>query len=141
VRRARAARPWSIRLFALLFTLQAATAFVQAITHLPETQAVLEAGTGWPLDRDWAIVITSARFTIALIPVALVWFAASRFARWLVLAMALGKLLMALASLTAMAPGETSSPLWLGALALSLGGAALLLTPSASRWFARPPRL
>jgi len=114
---------------------------VQAITHLPEAQAALEAGTGWPLDRDWAIVITSARLTIALIPVALVWLTASRIARWLVLAMALGKLLMAPANLAAMAPGETVSPLLLGALALSLGGAALLLTPSASRWFAPSRRL
>jgi hypothetical protein len=140
VRWGAAPRPWSIRLFALLFTIQAATAFVQAITHLAETQAVLEAGTGWLIDRDWTIVITSARLTIALIPIALVWFAASRFARWLVLALALGKLLMAPAHFAAMAPGEAVSPLWLGALALSLGGAALLFTPSAARWFARSRR-
>jgi hypothetical protein len=113
---------------------------VQAITHLTETQATLQAGTGWPIDRDWTIVITSARLTIALIPVALVWFAASRLARWLVLAMALGKLLTVPTNLAAMSPGETVSPLWLGALLLSLGGAALLFTPSAARWFAGPRR-
>jgi hypothetical protein len=138
VRRTKAPRPWPILLFALLFTIQAGAAFVQAIAHLAETQAMLEAVISSPLDRDWTIVISSARLTIALIPVALVWFVASRVARWFVLAMALGKLVMASVNLAAMAPGETVSPLWLAALALLLAGAALLFTPSAARWFARP---
>jgi len=136
MRRAKTPRPWPIRLFAVLFTTQALWAFAMAITHLPETQATLEAGFGWPLGRDWTIIVTNARLTIALIPVALVWFAASRLARWLVLAMAVGKVVAAPANLASMAPGEAISPFWLGALALSLAGAALLFTRPAARWFA-----
>ena len=125
MRLAKGPRPWPVRLFALAFTAQALATFWHTITDLPQAQAAL--GASFPavgFDRDLTIVATSAQLTIALIPVALIWFAASRLARWLVVAFALAKLMTA--------PDDLLS------LLLTLGGAALLLTPAAARWFARP---
>jgi len=138
VRLAKGPRPWAVRLFALAFLAQALAIFWHDITHLAQTQAALAAGMpGIAMDRDLTIITVSARLTIALIPVALVWLVASRLARWLIVAFALGKLLMMPYNLGTTVPGDAIAPLWLGSLLLSLAGAALLLTPGAGRWFAR----
>ena len=136
MRLARGPRPWAIRLFALLFVGQAIGSFWQNLTHLAATQAMIALiAPEWPHDSDAAIVYVSARLTIALIPVALVWLLASRIARWLVLALALGKLVMLPLNLSWLPAGEAPSPLWLASQFLSVLGAGLLLTPAAARWF------
>jgi hypothetical protein len=127
-----------VRLFAFAFIAQALATFWHDITHLAQAQATL--ATDIPaidFDRDLTIVAVSARLTIALIPVALVWLVASRVARWLVVAFALGKLVMAARDLVLAGPGDTFTPLWLAPLLLTLASAALLLTPGAARWFSR----
>ena len=137
----RGPRPWSIQMFALAFTVQAIATFGQDITHLAQTKASLAATfPDIAFDRDLTIITTSARLSIALIPVAMVWFLASRLARWLIVMLALGKTLMTLNITMFSVPHELVTPLAFGSLLLSLGGAALLLTPGATRWFAHRPR-
>lgn len=134
--RAQGPRPWSIRLFALLFLAQALLGFVHQITHLPDIQAWLAAITpSLAIDRDMTIVVTCARLTIALVPVALVWFLASRVACWLVVAMMVLRLISIPGSLAELAPGEAAAPLWIASLILALAGTALLFTGSSARWF------
>ena len=127
-----------MRLFALAFLTQACITFAYDITHIHLVRDDLAAA--FPpvaFDRDLAIVVTNARLTIALIPVALVWFAASRIARWLVVLFAFGKLAVALYGLGIEGPGGSGALVSLFAVGLAFAGAALLLTPGAARWFAR----
>lgn len=90
---------------------------------------------GWT--RDHAIVALSARLSIALIPIAMIWLRAIRFARWMVLALALSKLAGAPAVAATYGRGEALDPVWASTLGLSLTAAALLFAPGANRWFAR----
>ena len=133
---ARGPRPWPIRLFAAAFVAQALLSFGWEMAHRSGVAAwMLEYGNV-ALNDDGAIVAVSVRLTIALIPVALVWFFASRFARWMVVVMALGRLAVSL-RVTISSSGAADPTLFI-AQALALIGAALLFSPSARRWFAKP---
>ena len=83
---------------------------------------------------DMPIVLASARLTIALIPIALVWFMANPVARWMVAGLALVRLASAPWS---MQSGD-AAPAWpeLAALACALIAVGLLVTRRASHWFA-----
>ena len=133
---ARGPRPWPIRLFAAAFVAQALLSFGWEMAHRSGVAAwMLEYGNV-ALNDDGAIVAVSVRLTIALIPVALVWFFASRFARWMVVVMALGRLAVSLR--VTISSGGVADPTLFIAQALALIGAALLFSPSARRWFAKP---
>ncbi|WP_126665490.1 hypothetical protein [Croceibacterium ferulae] len=121
--------PWPIRAFAVLFVVQGLIAFAVAMADVPRAQA------GWAatfpdltVTRDFAIVASSARLSIVLIPVALAWWRRARLVRWLVPAMVALRLLLARSGMPAAE--------WL-TLALALAAAACLFTPGARRWFAR----
>lgn len=88
---------------------------------------------GWT--RDHAIVALSARLSIALIPIAMIWLRAIRFARWMVLALALSKLAGIPAVVVAYGRGDALDPIWVATLGLSLVAAALLFAPGSNRWF------
>lgn len=134
-------RPLAIRLFAAMFLAQAALALGAGLADIAGYRDYLAANIPrLAFDRDLAIVVMSARFTIALIPVALVWFLASRFARWMVAVLAVGKLINLPAAWAMLADGLWLSPLWLAGMLLGLCGAALLFTPGARPWFARGGR-
>ena len=131
-------RPWPIRLFTAAFVMQALLSFWWEMTHRAGVAAMLLERGGLPLDDDGTIVAISVRLTIALIPVALVWFFASPFARWMVVAMALVRLVLNLPeTIENVLSGEPIRPIFIAAQALALLGAALLFTPSARRWFAK----
>ncbi|MXO88537.1 hypothetical protein [Alteraurantiacibacter aestuarii] len=118
--------------------LQALLAFVWEISHREEVAISVLAGSGVALTDDWVIVITSARLSIALIPVLLVWFLASRFARWMVTVLAIGRLINmpAIVGLLLQSDGATFYPVtFLGAQALALFAAGMLFTPQARNWF------
>jgi hypothetical protein len=115
----------------MLFLLQAAISFWHQMSDLAATQAMLAASIPQvPVDRDLAIIVTSARLTIALIPVALIWFLGARFARILVLLFVAGRLLTI--------PDAPSLP-EVASLVLATVAAAILLPPGASRWFRKHP--
>ena len=131
-------RPLPIRLFAAAFVAQALMTFSWELAHRGDVAAWLLEYANLPLNDDGAIVAISVRLTIALIPPALVWFFASRFARWMVVVMALGRLAVNLPALSAaISSGWEARPTFLIAQLLALTGAALLFTPSARRWFAQ----
>jgi hypothetical protein len=131
-------RPMSINVFAAAFLAAALIAFVDGMRDLPAFQNTMSQNVPeivWT--RDAAIVTLSARLSIALIPIAMVWLSAVRFARWLVTVMALVKFL----GLLFVAPDLPRlifvQPLWLPAQLLSLGAVIMLFTPASNRWFAR----
>jgi len=128
-------RPFAVRAFAVLFLLQAAAAFWHQMSDLPATEALLAARIPQlAFDRDAAIVVTCARLTIALIPVALIWFFGSRLARILVLLFVALRLLDVPVVLDLAKNGEVLFP---ASLTLAIGAAMLLLSPSAAGWFQR----
>lgn len=105
-----------------------------ALFDLPAQEEFLRSlGLGLDWNRDWTIVTSSAWFTIELIPIALVWLAASRFARGFIACMAgLKAVLMAinltmLYALPAVAIGQL----------VALSAVVLLFTPGANEWFAK----
>lgn len=85
--------------------------------------------------RDLTIVVVSARLSIALIPVALVWFFAARFARWMIALLALGKLINLPGMFALSAYSSGTFALQSASMALALIAAALLFTPKANEWF------
>ncbi len=132
------ARPLSINMFAAAFLAAALIAFLDGLWDIPAMQTLLRGslrGIAW--SRDAVIVTLSARFSIVLIPIALVWLRASNFARWMVTVLALGKLIIAPDGIAAMANGGAVDTAWLTALALSLLAAVMLFTPASNRWFAQ----
>jgi hypothetical protein len=132
------ARPLTINIFAAAFLAAAVIALVDGLGDIPAIRALLTESLfdiSW--SRDAVIVALSARFSIALIPVALVWLSAVRFARWMVTVMALGKLLNLPEGLAAIANGGAIDTAWLTALVLGLLAVAMLFTPASNRWFAK----
>jgi len=137
MRKVSGARPWPVCLFAALFLLAAMLRLLVGL--LDPFIMMMEIDRVWPglaQTRDAGIIAANAQFTIACIPVALIWFRAARFARMLVSVMVALRLL-----LTAMTFGQIpgrgwSLPLHDLALLMSIIAVALLFAPSANLWFA-----
>jgi hypothetical protein len=135
-------RPLSINIFAAAFLAAAVIAFIDGLGDIPVLQTMFRAnipGIEW--SRDAVIVTLSARLSIALIPIAMVWLAAVRFARWMVAVLGLGKLLNLPEGLRLIAAGGDVDTAWLAALVLSLLAVAMLFTPASNRWFAHKERI
>jgi hypothetical protein len=131
-------RPASITLFAALFFTSALLAFAEALWSLSDQQVQLQkAYPAFTWTRDAVIVWQSAWLSIALIPIAMVWLSAVRFARWMVTIMAAPKLL-GLAMIAAQGWGliASLSLAWLASSLLGPIAVALLFTPASNRWFA-----
>ena len=133
-------RPMSINIFAAAFLSGAVVTFLDGLQDIAVLQAVFaENLPGIEWSRDAVIVTLSARLSIALIPVAMVWLSAVRFARWMVTVLALGKLLNIPEGIALMAAGNPVDRAWLTVLVLTLIAVAMLFTPASNRWFARKP--
>ena len=131
---ARGPRPLSINLFAGILLALAAWNLVVALFDLPAQEEFLRSlGLGLEWNRDWTIVTSSAWFTIELIPIALVWLAASRFARAFIACMAGLKVVLILTNL----PMLYALPGILAGQLISLAAVALLFTRGAQQWFER----
>lgn len=134
-------RPMSINFFAAAFLSAALIAFLDGMQDIPGFQAMMRANVpqiDWT--RDAAIVTLSARLSIALIPIAMVWLSAVRFARWMVTALSLVKLLNLPQGHRLITGGGAGEPLadaaWVAAMMLGLFAVAMLFTPASNRWFA-----
>jgi hypothetical protein len=131
-------RPHSITIFAATFLASAVIAYLGGLSDIPAHQALLGDNVpeiAW--SRDRVIVLLSARLSIALIPVALVWFFAANFARWMVTLLALGKLINLPAAAKMISNEQSLDPAWLVSLLLAMLAVFLLFTPASNRWFAR----
>ena len=125
-------RPWAINLFAAILLSFATLNLATALFDLPaQEEALRSLGMGLEWNRDWTIVASSAWFTIELIPIALVWLVASRFARMFLLAMAALKAVLMLGNL----PMLYALPGLLAGHVITIGAIALLFTRSAHQWF------
>lgn len=134
--RALAPRPAPIRIFAGIFLALAILALLRGLTDLPAAVAAYAQQLpqmAWDTDR--AIVMLSASFTIACIPVALVWFFASRFARWLVAIMVALRLTGMPVLMTGAVAMRPEALIGVVSTALSLIAVIMLFTPTASAWF------
>ena len=130
-------RPLSINVFAAAFLAAALIAFLDGLRDIPDMQALLSAnvpGIDW--SRDAVIVTLSARLSIALIPIAMVWLSAVRFARWMVTVLGLGKLLNLPEGIRLIADGAPLDTAWLTSMVLGVFAIAMLFTPASNRWFA-----
>lgn len=133
-------RPLSINIFAAAFLASAMIAFLDGLWDIPAMQALLREGApDFAWSRDTVIVIVSARLSIALIPVAMVWLSAVRFARWMVTVLALGKLIYLPEGVRLIAEGGTIDTAWFVTFTLGLLAVAMLFTPASNRWFAKQP--
>jgi hypothetical protein len=135
-------RPLTINIFAAAFLSAALIAFLDGMQDIPGYQAMMRGHV--PLidwTRDAAIVTLSARLSIALIPIAMVWLSAVRFARWMVTVMVVVKLLNLPEGHRFITGGGAGEPLvgpaWWASIMLSLLAVAMLFTPASNRWFAR----
>jgi hypothetical protein len=132
-------RPRSISLFAMAFFAAAVLVFIHGLLHIPDRLSFLGKlipAVDW--SRDTVIVWHSMWLSIALIPIAMVWLSAVRFARWMVTLMVAPKLF----GLLLMGPDGWRvigmiSPLVMASHLLSLLAVALLFTSASNRWFAR----
>lgn len=129
-------RPLAVNLFAAILLGLACWNLAVALFDLPAQEEFLASlglglGLGFEWNRDWTIVTSSAWFTIELIPIALVWLTASRFARGFVTIMAVIKVVLILTNL----PMLYAVPGILIGQSVSLGAVALLYTRSANDWF------
>jgi len=131
---ARGPRPASIHLFAAVLLTLAIANLATALWDLPAQENFLRSfGLGLEWNRDWTIITSSAWFTIELIPIALVWLAASRFARGFISVLAAIKLVLLLWNLPVLyaLPGMAFGQL------VALSAVALLYTRAANHWFAK----
>ena len=134
-------RPLTINIFAAAFLSAALIAFLDGMQDLPGFQATMRAilpRIEWT--RDAAIVTLSARLSIALIPIAMVWLSAVRFARWMVTILWGVKLLNLPEGHRFITGGGAGEPLvgpaWWASILLGLLAVAMLFTPASHRWFA-----
>jgi hypothetical protein len=130
-------RPVSITVFGVLFLASALVIYAEHMLDLPDEQRVLQRIYPWfTWSRDAVIVWFSAWLSIALIPIAMVWLSAVRFARWLVTIVA-GVKLLGLVVLGANEPRNLFilPTISLVSLLLQVAAVALLFTPASHRWF------
>lgn len=131
-------RPRAIRLFAILVFAEALLAYVYGMRDLDRAVSDLASRIpGLSFDHDIAIVLLSARFSIALIPIALIWFLRANFARWFVAIITLARLSSLPAMIALLKAGGSISSYWLASHVLAFFALACLFTPSARRWFRR----
>ncbi|MFB0611952.1 hypothetical protein [Aurantiacibacter poecillastricola] len=129
-------RPPAIIAFAVLFLAQALITFAAGLWDLEGGIAHYAARyPAFDWNRDALIVLTSARLTIAFIPVALIWFFAVRFARWMCAALAVFKLVQVPGTVASWLNGGTIAASWIAATVLGIVAVAFLFTPQAARWF------
>lgn len=129
-------RPWSIRLFAIAFFVSALAAFLSGLSRLELVIADFQdrvPALQWT--ADMAIVTLSARLSIALIPIALVWFLANNFARWVAAILAVGKIINIPGAIDQWQAAGYVAPGWAVSHVLAFFAAAMLFTPSANYWF------
>lgn len=129
-------RPASISGFAILFMAGAVLSLLDGLVRIPEVLPGAQKAYPW-LTHDTLIVWHSAWLSIALIPVAMVWLSAVRFARWLVSIAAVIKLAGLLMGWKYLPGLVMQQPIWAVAWAISLAAVGLLFTPASNRWFAR----
>ena len=136
MRLAKGPRPWPVRVFAAAF-LMAAIIRLSVDLQTP-WRTVFDLSARFPaldITRDHAIIILCAQFTIACIPIALIWFLASRFARWMIVAMVLVRLIGLPQLIDQMQNGDAQAAVWrIWALVISFLAARLLFTEGAAYW-------
>ncbi|MEO9461912.1 MAG: hypothetical protein ABJ242_04170 [Marinomonas sp.] len=131
-------RPWPIWVFLGAFLGSAIDNYWQGMSALPlkqEIYALYFPGFDWT--RDWTIVALSAVLSIAFIPAGLIFFRASKIARWLVTGFSLLGLLNAVSMIGIWIEGSATNFTYLREPVLNLLALVMLWSPSANRYFAK----
>ncbi|MGX7951136.1 hypothetical protein ACWPM1_01110 [Tsuneonella sp. HG249] len=128
----RGPRPTAIRWFAVLFLSGSITVLIDGI--------IKASGHAEGPTRDIGIILSAAKFTIALLTAGLVWYFAMRIARWFVPLSVAAKI--ALVGFSAMRSGVPAliilSPLVYLSTALGAAAAVMLFTAGGRKWFQQP---
>lgn len=131
-------RPLTIRVFAAAFLTSAIIAYIDGLWNIPAQLAMFRTNVpDFAWSDDAVIVVLSARLSIALIPIALVWLLASNFARWMVTVLGLGKLINVPMAVRLVVEGGDIDPAWTTSLALGVLAVVVLFLPPSNRWFAQ----
>ncbi|MEO1730175.1 MAG: hypothetical protein AAFR64_05510 [Pseudomonadota bacterium] len=137
----RGPRPWPIHAFAAIFLVASLASLVLGLSDLDFAQSrFAELQPDWAWDRDRTIIALSARASIFLIPILLVWVRGRSPARWVIgflTSLGLMNALWALAE--AGMAGEITPHLAMNTQTLVTAialfcAAALLFTPAAKQW-------
>ena len=129
-------RPWSIHLFAAIFTGLGLFELTRGLTNLDTQMTQFSMMIPWlDWDKDWTIVALSARFTIVLIPVVAVWGYANPLARLLVTLVAILGVPGLLLQVHALSTDGSTAVAPLVTTAIMYAAIATLFMPSAGRWF------
>ena len=136
---AKGPRPWSIWSACALFFAGASWILIKGLNDLGLAQFSLS--TAYPSidwDRDTTIVALSAQYTIALIPIVWILLVARPFARWMVTAFGIWKILPLLAlTFEGLRIGVGFNLDLLAQVFVLVLSVGLLFTPSASTWFTK----
>jgi hypothetical protein len=131
-------RPAPINIFAAAFLTAALLPFLYGITNLGLTETRWQADMpDFAWSRDRVIITLSAGLSIALIPIAAVWLAASNVARWLVSFMTLAKLPGVWMTADWALRGDFGQAYLLVSFAFAIIAVGMLFTSASSEWFAR----
>lgn len=134
---AKGPRPWPVWAYAVSAAVFAIYNLIYSLTSLETSQLIWESflpEIEW--NRDLVIVAVSARFTIVMIPVIVIWSFASRIARILAVLMWLqsvpGGIYLSISHI------ESASPIWTWPIWWLVGFGVLVLIlflPRSNRWF------
>lgn len=125
---ARGPRPWAVRIFALVLAGSGLWNFAIALGP-----ALAEPDEGY---RIALVSALSAQLSVVIIPVAAVWFLASRIAKWLMTAVSAVSAVWTTMQTIRLPDFGPDQILWLLTIWTMHSLVVLLFTPSARRWFA-----
>lgn len=128
MKQARGPRPWAVRIFALVLVGSGLWNFAIALGP-----ALAEANEEYRIAR---VSVLSAQLLIVIIPVAAVWFLASRIAKWLMATVSAVSAVWATVQAIRLLDFGIDQVLWLLSDWARYSLVVLLFTPSARRWFA-----
>lgn len=128
------ARPWPIHAFAAILLGIGLQALIGGLANIEGWLVQYETlAPDFPWDRDWVIVVLSARFTIVCIPVIAIWGFRSLAARILICLFTFFPMAGLVRNLSGDLTFDDAEPVV--ATLLMIVACALLFLPSAQRWF------
>ena len=125
---ARGPRPWAVRIFALVLAGSGLWTFAVGLGP-----ALAEPDEG---NRIALVSALCARLSVVIIPVAAIWFLASRIAKWLMTAVSAVSAVWTTVQTIRSQDFGLDQMLWLLSIWAMHSLVVLLFTPSARRWFA-----
>lgn len=129
-------KPLAVVIFAILYLASIVISLASDLSDLETFAAYMEIQVPeiiW--NQMYAAVLLFLRFSLALILLVFIWFKASNFAKWVLVFLALGRLINILELVERLNDGKQISIAWLLSLVLVLISIPFLFAPASRRWF------